>query len=56
MEKYRKVIFSARLMEVRGRVECDDEVTHVIIHTIADASAKLITLSEDQLVPARSTE
>jgi error-prone DNA polymerase len=52
MEKYRKVIMSARLMEVRGRVEYDDEVTHVIVHTIADASAKLITLSEDHLVPA----
>ena len=52
MEKLRKVIMSARMMEVRGRVEYDDEVTHVIVTTIVDASAKLMTLSEDHLVPA----
>jgi error-prone DNA polymerase len=52
MEKLRKVIMSARLMEVRGRVEYDDEVTHVIVTNIVDASAKLMVLSEDHLVPA----
>ncbi len=52
MEKLRKVIMSARLMEVRGRVEYDDEVTHVIVTNIVDASAKLMMLSEDHLVPA----
>jgi error-prone DNA polymerase len=52
MEKLRKVIMSARLMEVRGRVEYDDEVTHVIVTNIVDASAKLTTLSEAPLVPA----
>ncbi|MFM6951049.1 MAG: error-prone DNA polymerase, partial [Novosphingobium sp.] len=30
MEKQRKVIMSARLIEVKGRVEYDDEVIHVI--------------------------
>jgi error-prone DNA polymerase len=52
MEKLRKIIMSARLMEVRGRVEYDDEVTHVIVTNIVDASAKLMMLSEDHLVPA----
>jgi error-prone DNA polymerase len=52
MDKLRKVIMSARLMEVRGRVEYDDEVTHVIVTNIVDASAKLMMLSEDHLVPA----
>jgi len=52
MEKLRKVIMSARLMEVRGRVENDDEVTHVIVTNIVDASDKLMMLSEDTLVPA----
>ena len=52
MQKLRKIIMSARLMEVRGRVEYDDEVTHVIVTNIADASSKLMMLSEDQLVPA----
>jgi error-prone DNA polymerase len=52
MEKLRKIIMSARLMEVRGRIEYDDEVTHVIVTNIVDASAKLMMLSEDHLVPA----
>lgn len=52
MEKLRKVIMSARLIEVRGRVEYDDEVTHVIVTNIVDASDKLMMLSEDTLVPA----
>jgi error-prone DNA polymerase len=52
MEKLRKVIMSAQLMEVRGRIEYDDEVTHVIVTNIVDASAKLMTLSQDHLVPA----
>ncbi len=52
MQKLRKIIMSARLMEVRGRVEYDDEVTHVIVTNIVDTSSKLMMLSEDQLVPA----
>jgi error-prone DNA polymerase len=52
MEKLRRVVMSARLMEVRGRVDYDDEVTHVIVTTITDASAKLAALSDDLLMPA----
>ncbi len=49
MEKQRKVIMGARLMEVRGRVEYDDEVIHVIATHLTDATASLHALSEDLL-------
>ncbi|MDE8651022.1 error-prone DNA polymerase [Novosphingobium album (ex Liu et al. 2023)] len=47
MERQRKVVMGARLMEVRGRVEYDDEVIHVIAAHLADATADLHRLSED---------
>ncbi|MEO6151975.1 MAG: error-prone DNA polymerase [Croceibacterium sp.] len=47
MEKYRRVIMGARLMEVRGRVEYDEEVIHVIATHLADATADLHRLSDD---------
>jgi error-prone DNA polymerase len=50
MEKYRKVIMGARLMEVRGRVEYDDQVIHVIAHHLVDATHDLHRLSDD-LIP-----
>jgi error-prone DNA polymerase len=49
MEKQRRVIMGARLMEVRGRVEYDDEVIHVIAHHLTDASDRLHALSDDML-------
>ncbi len=49
MEKQRKVIMSARLMEVKGRVEYDDEVIHVIATQLTDATAALHGLSDDLL-------
>ena len=51
MEKQRKVIMGARLMEVRGRVEYDDEVIHVIAQHLTDATASLHALADD-LLPA----
>ncbi|WP_095011126.1 error-prone DNA polymerase [Tsuneonella mangrovi] len=51
-ERQRKVVMGARLMEVRGRVEYDDEVIHVIAHHMNDASADLLRLSDDELRPA----
>ncbi|MXP08830.1 error-prone DNA polymerase [Pseudoblastomonas halimionae] len=51
MEKYRKVIMGARLMEVSGRVEMDDEVLHVIVNRMEDATWRLAALSEDLLEP-----
>ncbi|MEL7217661.1 MAG: error-prone DNA polymerase, partial [Pseudomonadota bacterium] len=48
-EKQRKVVMGARLMEVRGRVEYDDEVIHVIAHHMTDATDRLYALSDDML-------
>ena len=50
-ERFRKAVMGARLMEVRGRVEMDDEVIHLIAAHIHDASADLRLLSEDPLDP-----
>ena len=52
MEKQRRVIMGARLMEVRGRVEYDDEVIHVIAQNLVDATDRLHALSDDLLNPA----
>jgi len=52
MEKQRKVIMGSRLIEVRGRVEYDDEVIHVIAAHLTDASAALAGLSDDPMQPA----
>ncbi|GGC19671.1 error-prone DNA polymerase [Novosphingobium marinum] len=46
-EKQRRVVMGARLMEVRGRVEYDDEVIHVIARHMTDATHDLHKLSED---------
>ncbi|MEL7446497.1 MAG: error-prone DNA polymerase [Pseudomonadota bacterium] len=48
-EKQRKVVMGARLMEVRGRVEYDDEVIHVIAQHMTDATGSLYGLSDDML-------
>ncbi len=48
-EKQRRVVMGARLMEVRGRVEYDEEVVHVIAHHMTDATDQLYRLSDDML-------
>ncbi len=48
-ERQRKVVMGSRLMEVRGRVEYDDEVIHVIAHHMTDATHELHRLSDDLL-------
>ncbi|MDG6079658.1 DNA polymerase III subunit alpha [Erythrobacter litoralis] len=48
-EKQRRVVMGARLMEVRGRVEYDDEVIHVIAHHMTDATQELHKLSDEML-------
>jgi error-prone DNA polymerase len=53
-EKQRSVVMGARLMEVRGRVEYDDEVIHVIAQHLTDASEGLARLSDDALQPAKA--
>ena len=51
MEKFRKVVMGARLMEVRGRVEAEDGVIHVIAADLRDATHDLHRLSDDLLAP-----
>ncbi|WP_432200572.1 error-prone DNA polymerase [Erythrobacter sp. W53] len=48
-EKQRRVVMGSRLMEVRGRVEYDDEVIHVIAQHMTDATDQLYGLSDDML-------
>ncbi|MEQ1498041.1 MAG: error-prone DNA polymerase [Novosphingobium sp.] len=52
MEKQRKVIMGARLIEVKGRVEQDDGVIHLIAQQLTDATPALHALSDDLLSPA----
>ncbi len=52
MEKYRKVVMGARLIEVRGRVEYEEGVLHVIAAHLVDATEQLRRLSDDLLQPA----
>jgi error-prone DNA polymerase len=52
MKKYRKVVMGARLIEVRGRVEYEEGVLHVIAAQLADATDQLRHLSDDLLKPA----
>ncbi|MBX7495946.1 error-prone DNA polymerase [Qipengyuania sp. 6B39] len=47
--RQRKVVMGARLMEVRGRVEYDDEVVHVIAQHLTDATQDLHRLSDELL-------
>ena len=49
MERFRRVVMGARLLEIRGRVEYDDEVIHVIAAHLTDASEQLYGLSDDRL-------
>jgi error-prone DNA polymerase len=51
-ERYRKVVMGARLIEVHGRVEYDEEVIHVIAAQLIDATHHLHRLSEDLFKPA----
>ena len=48
-DKQRKVVMGSRLMEVRGRVEHDDEVIHVIAAHMTDATASLIDRKSTRL-------
>jgi len=52
MEKYRKVVMGARLIEIRGRVEYEEGVLHVIAAHLVDATDQLQHLSDDLLKPA----
>ncbi|WP_281824652.1 error-prone DNA polymerase [Jannaschia rubra] len=50
--RFRKAIMTSRLMAVRGYVQFDDAVIHVVAHEIIDRNDALTRLSEDELSPA----
>ncbi len=58
MEAYRKVIMRARIIDVRGVVQCSEDVIHVLAHHLTDRSDVLHRLSNDLLEPplARADE
>ncbi|MGZ2257219.1 error-prone DNA polymerase [Roseobacter sp. A03A-229] len=47
MVAFRKVIMQARLMEVRGIVQSDENVIHVVVHHLLDRTDALVRLSKD---------
>ena len=49
MARFRKVIMSARLMEVRGIVQKDDDVLHIVVRELVDGTDRLLALSDDLL-------
>ena len=49
MERYRKVVMGARLMEVHGKMQKDDDVIHVVAERLFDATPKLLALSDNLL-------
>jgi len=51
MERFRAVVMGARLIEVRGRVEYEEDVIHVIASHLADATGDLHALSDDLVAP-----
>ncbi len=50
MKTYRRTVMSARLMAVRGTVQMDEAVIHVIAHEIFDRTEDLSLLSADAFV------
>ncbi|MDP5084078.1 MAG: error-prone DNA polymerase [Yoonia sp.] len=58
MEAYRKVIMRARVIDVKGVVQRDADVIHVVAHHLTDRSDALERLSHDVMEPplARADE
>ena len=48
MVKFRRTVMSARLIAVRGRVQREGDVIHVVAHDLIDRTADLDTLSYDK--------
>ena len=51
-EKFRRTVMGANLMAVRGRIQREGEVVHLVAHRLADLSAELATVgSRDAAFP-----
>ncbi|MFD0914841.1 error-prone DNA polymerase [Pseudahrensia aquimaris] len=48
LAKYRRTVMSARLMAVRGKVQREGEVIHVVAQELIDRTADLDALSDDE--------
>jgi error-prone DNA polymerase len=48
MAKYRRTIMAARLIAVRGQVQREGDVIHVVAHELIDRTADLDALSDDE--------
>ena len=49
LERYRKVVMTARLILVRGRIQRHEDIIHVVATRLDDASHLLATLTEEAL-------
>ncbi|MCI2393939.1 error-prone DNA polymerase [Aliiroseovarius sediminis] len=58
MKTFRKVIMGARIIDVRGMVQRDEDVIHVVAHELKDRSDALDRLANDMMAPplARADE
>ena len=45
-EKYRRIVLSARMIAVRGRIQREGEIVHLVAHQLSDLSAELARISE----------
>jgi error-prone DNA polymerase len=45
-EKFRRIVMGASMMAVRGRIQREGEVVHLVAHKLADLSAELSTVGE----------
>jgi len=52
MERFRKALMGARLMIIRGRVQREGDIIHLVAHRLEDASDRLLLLSEAAGKPA----
>ena len=49
MERFRAIIMGARVMEVDGFVQMDDDVIHIVVRGLRDGTTKLSQLSDTLL-------
>jgi error-prone DNA polymerase len=43
-EKFRRVVMSASMIAVRGRIQREGEVVHLVAHRLVDLSAELVAI------------
>jgi len=46
LERFRRAVMGARLLIVRGRIEREGDIVHLVAHRLEDASAHLLLLSD----------